>query len=399
VSEEGTQLLAGRYQLTGMLGCGGMGEVHRAWDTHLRRYVALKLFPATADATARQRFDTEIHLMAQLSHPNLVSVYDAGDSAGLSFVALQLVDGPTLRDRLAGSPLDPGETRALGANLSDALTHVHGHGVVHRDVKPSNILLDLDGMPYLADFGLARLTGSTRLTKCDEMVGTAAYLAPEQVRGGDIGPPADIYALGLVLLECLTGRREYEGNEIEAAVARLHRPPQVPPTVPADLARLLTLMTSLTPHRRPSADQCAHALRHPGADLPAVDTPATTTTVAPARRPRATKRLLLAAAVGALAVTGASFASLNNPQPAVSEPTTPSPAPQQPQPEQAVVTHTTTVVVPAPVQPQPATTPTSKRAGNSGPSGDNSSGDDSGGDDSGGGKSKNKKPGRPDKED
>jgi eukaryotic-like serine/threonine-protein kinase len=384
------ELLAGRYHLEGVLGSGGMGEVHRAWDMHLRRYVALKLFPATADATARQRFDSEIHLMAQLSHPNLVSVYDAGDSDSLSFVALQLVDGPTLRDRLADGPLDPGQTRALGTGLADALTHVHSHDVVHRDVKPSNILLDMDGMPYLADFGLARLTGSTRLTKCDEMVGTAAYLAPEQVRGGDVGPPADIYALGLVLLECLTGRREYDGNEIEAAVARLHRPPLVPSTLPADLARLLTLMTSLTPRRRPTAGQCADALR--GAELPEVDNTPVIAVAPVGRRPRAARRFLVAAAIGALAVTGVSLASLSHPQPVVSEPTTPAPAPQpQPEPQQAVVTHTTTVVVPAPVQRQPtAATPSGGSAGNSG---EGNSGE-------GGGKgSKGKKSDRPDKDD
>jgi serine/threonine protein kinase len=379
------ELLAGRYHLEGLLGSGGMGEVHRAWDTHLRRYVALKLFPATADATARQRFDSEIHLMAQLSHPNLVSVYDAGDSDSLSFVALQLVEGPTLRDRLADGPLDADQTRALGTDLADALTHVHSHCVMHRDVKPSNILLDLDGMPYLADFGLARLTGSTRLTKCDEMVGTAAYLAPEQVRGDDVGPPADVYALGLVLLECLTGRREYDGNEIEAAVARLHRSPLVPPTLPPDLARLLTLMTSLTPSLRPTAAQCADALR--GAELPAVDN-TTATVVAPVdRRPRAARRFLVAVAIGALAVTGVSLASLSDPRPAVSDPTTPSPAPQpQPEPQQAVVTHTTTVVVSAPVQRQTtAATPRSTREGTSGGSGGKSS--------------KTKKSDRPDKED
>jgi eukaryotic-like serine/threonine-protein kinase len=369
------QLLAGRYQLEGMLGSGGMGEVHRAWDTHLRRFVALKLFPATSDATARQRFDNEIHLMARLSHPNLVVVYDAGTSDDLSFVALRLVDGPTLRDQIACAPLSPEETRVLGAYVADGLAHVHANGVVHRDVKPSNILLDVEGMPYLADFGLARLTGSTRLTKCDELVGTAAYLAPEQVRGGDVGPAADIYALGLVLLECLTGRCEYDGNEIEAAVARLHRPPLVPSTLPADLARLLTLMTSLAPHRRPTAEECAHALRDPAGAV---------TAVAPVGRPGATKRFLVAAAIGALAVTGVSLAAFSGPPPAVSEPT-PSPAPQ-PSPQQAVVTHTTTVVVPAPTtqRPKPATTPT--RKGNSGPG---NSVD----------KSKGKKPDRPDNED
>ncbi|GAA1274825.1 serine/threonine-protein kinase [Saccharothrix xinjiangensis] len=262
VGNAGGQVLAGRYRLVGKLGTGGMAEVYRGWDVVLRRYVAVKVFRGE-DLVAGSRFDNEVRTLAGLSHPGLVSVYDAGEWDGTSFVVLRLVDGPTLREQLAGGPLTSRQTRALGALLADALAHVHQHRVVHRDVKPSNILLDEDGIPYLADFGLARSAGSTRLTNARQVVGTAAYLAPEQVRGEDVGPAADVYALGLVLLECLTGRREYQGSQVEAAVARLHRPPDIPRHLPTDLARLLRRMTALSPRQRPTTAECAALLRTP----------------------------------------------------------------------------------------------------------------------------------------
>ncbi|XVS67826.1 serine/threonine-protein kinase [Actinosynnema sp. CA-299493] len=256
----GDDLLAGRYKLAGALGSGGMAEVYRAWDTALCRDVAVKLFQPSADLDDRRRFDNEVRTLAGLSHPGLVSVYDTGGSDRGAFLVLQLVDGRTLRTHIARGPLAVEEVRRLGARLAEALAYVHERGVVHRDVKPSNILLDRDGRPYLADFGLAHLTGATRFTRTGQMVGTAPHLAPEQVRGEEVGTAADVYALGLVLLECLTGRREYPGGDVEAAVARLHRPPAVPADLPGDLVRLLSLMTSLSPRRRPTARDCAHIL-------------------------------------------------------------------------------------------------------------------------------------------
>ncbi|QFZ20177.1 serine/threonine-protein kinase [Saccharothrix syringae] len=253
----GGRLLADRYRLDGVLGTGGMARVHRAWDVRMRRPVAVKLFTATDEVGAR-RFAREARTLAALTHPALVPVYDLGRAGATSFVVMRLLDGGTLRDLVADGPLPPDRVRAAGARLADALAHVHGHGVVHRDVKPANVLLDHDGAAHLADFGLARSADGTRFTRGDEVVGTAPYLAPEQLRGEDVGPPADVYALGLVLLECLTGRREYTGEA--AAEARLQRPPHVPRDLPADLVRLLTLMTSLSARRRPGAAECARAL-------------------------------------------------------------------------------------------------------------------------------------------
>ncbi|ONI80344.1 hypothetical protein ALI22I_44160 [Saccharothrix sp. ALI-22-I] len=255
------RVLAGRYQLAGKLGTGGMAEVHRGWDVLLRRFVAVKLSQFRGDSVGGSRFDNEIRTLARLSHPGVVSVYDAGTCGRTSFVVLQLVEGPSLRARLTDGVLSPAQVRVLGHRLADTLAHVHEHGVVHRDVKPSNILLDETDTAYLADFGLAHSLGSARLTNTRQIVGTASYLAPEQVRGEEVGPAADVYALGLVLLECLTGYREYQGKRVEAAVARLHRPPEIPRDLPADLGRLLALMTSLSVRRRPTAARCAEMLR------------------------------------------------------------------------------------------------------------------------------------------
>ncbi|MFE9750432.1 serine/threonine-protein kinase [Saccharothrix saharensis] len=317
------ELLAGRYELAGTLGFGGMSEVRRGWDTVLRRAVAVKVFRPEADDDTARRFDNEARTLARLSHPGLVAVHDAGVSDGTAFVVLQLVEGRTLRDRIADGPLSVAEVRELGARLADALTYVHEQGVVHRDVKPSNILLDADGTPHLADFGLAHLADTTRFTRTNQMVGTAAYLAPEQVRGDAFGPAADIYSFGLVLLECLTGRREYPGGDVESAVARLHRPPAVPDDLPADLVRLLSLMTSLSARRRPSAPDCGHVLR--------TGETVALTTVPPPRRHVKALAASAAALVGAL---GLAWAMTPDQAPATSAPVETTP--------QTVVQSTTT---------------------------------------------------------
>ncbi|GAA1311938.1 serine/threonine-protein kinase [Saccharothrix xinjiangensis] len=263
-------VVAGRYRLVEPIGLGGMAEVHRAWDTLLRRHVAVKLFQPGFDPEAARRFDNEVRVLAGLSHPGLVSVYDADTGADAPFVVLRLVEGETVRERIARGPQPLDQVRRLGARLADALAHVHSHGLVHRDVKPSNILLDHEDNPYLADFGLVHLTGATRLTRTDQLVGTAAYLAPEQVLGQDVDDRADVYALGLVLLECLTGRREYGGGEVEAAIARLHRPPVLPEHLPTDVEQLLSRMTSTSAGERPAAHDCAEVL---GAEIPGTEIP------------------------------------------------------------------------------------------------------------------------------
>jgi len=225
-SGENGRMVAGRYRLQGLLGRGGMAEVYRAHDTVLDRPVALKVFSPTVQADGdRDRFRAEVHLLASLSHPNLVALYDAGTDEARPWCALQLVDGGTLAD--VPVPAPPARLARIAADIACALDHVHAYGVVHRDVKPGNVLLG-GGRAYLADFGIARLVDGGRLTQTGLMLGTAAFLSPEQVRGEGATPASDVYALGLVLLESLTGRREYEGLPVEAAMARLNRDPVVP---------------------------------------------------------------------------------------------------------------------------------------------------------------------------
>ncbi|MCX5215284.1 serine/threonine protein kinase [Kitasatospora sp. NBC_00240] len=253
-------LFANRYRVQGHLGSGGAAEVVRAVDERLERPVALKVFRAGAGAEAAERFALEGRTLARLRHPGLVQVYDYGHWDERPFLVLELIEGPTLRDVLRREPLSPSAAARLGTRLANTLSFVHGHGIVHRDVKPANILIGAGGAPRLADFGVARLTGDAAVTRTGFVVGTPAYLAPEQIRGRQAQPAADVYALGLVLLECLTGRREYGGAPLEAAAARLHRAPAVPGGLPALLRQVLRRMTLTDPRQRPSAIECAEVL-------------------------------------------------------------------------------------------------------------------------------------------
>lgn len=254
-------LAAGRYGLGSVIGRGATGMVYRAYDHVLNRPVAVKLFLAAPSGVV-SRQHREVLTQAGLDHPALVSVYDVGEEHGQVFLVMQLVEGQTLAEQLIDAPLTVGETLRLGAVLGDAVAHMHAQGVIHRDIKPSNVLLDAAQRPFLTDFGVAAvLTDSAQLTEPGTVLGTAAYLAPEQVRGERLSPAVDVYALGLVLLECLTGRREYPGPAPEAAVARLHRRPEVPLQLPNSIVRLLTAMTDDDPARRPGADQLSRQLR------------------------------------------------------------------------------------------------------------------------------------------
>ncbi|GGZ78900.1 protein kinase [Streptomyces echinoruber] len=271
-SGRSAEVLAGRYRLDALIGSGGAADVHRGFDLRLKRPVAVKVFRTGADADMEERFGNEAVILARLQHPGLVTVYDAGRHDGRAYLVMQLIEGPTLKARIAEGTLSPGETAALGAHLARALAHAHEAGIVHRDVKPSNIILDASSRPHLTDFGISRLLDATTRTAPGALVGTAAYLSPEQVLGRSAGPPADVYALGLALLECLTGRLEYDGGPLEAAIARLHRPPVLPDSLPEELAALLRDMTDLDEQARPSAHACARRL----AALTTLATPADT---------------------------------------------------------------------------------------------------------------------------
>ncbi|MFF0482884.1 serine/threonine-protein kinase [Streptomyces sp. NPDC004435] len=257
--------VAGRYRLDVLLGRGGAADVYEALDLRLRRPVAVKVFRPTGTRRTEAQCDEEARLLARMHHPGLVTLYDTGSDAGRPFLVMRLVRGTTLQTRIARLALTPAETCRTGAALASALAHVHGHGVVHRDVKPSNILLDREDTPHLTDFGISR-----RVEAVDEppesagaLVGTASYMAPEQALGRRTEPAADVYSLGLVLLETLKGEAEYGGAPLEAALAHLDRPPVLPPDLPAELARLLAAMTARSPEARPEAAACARILADP----------------------------------------------------------------------------------------------------------------------------------------
>ncbi|HEX6418494.1 MAG TPA: serine/threonine-protein kinase [Acidimicrobiales bacterium] len=254
-----------RYQVAGLVGRGGMAEVFRATDTTTDRAVALKVLRGH-EPGHEDRFRTEADALARLAHPGLVRLRDAGTHRGAPYLVLDLADGPSLADVLADGRLGTGATVDVGRQVADALAHAHRAGVVHRDVKPSNILGDGTGRWRLADFGIARLAGAPSLTATGLVVGSPPYVAPEQVEGRAAGPPADVYALGLVLIECLTGCRCYPGGQIESALARLHRRPPIPAGAPGWLRDVLTAMTARDPLRRPPATAVAQALRDSAAE-------------------------------------------------------------------------------------------------------------------------------------
>ena len=271
-------VLADRYRIDEVIGRGGMSTVYRATDEALGRTVALKVFRADlADADDVRRQQDEIRLIAGLNHVALVTLFDAvstdssgDDSSGSrdrTFIVMQYVDGRDLRDRLSAGPIDATTVAMLGADLAEALAYVHGRGVVHRDVKPGNILLPNHGnsttgpQAMLADFGIARIVDGTRHTATGSVLGTASYLSPEQAVGSAMSSATDVYSLGLVLIECLTGERCFPGSGLESVSARLSRDPEVPDRFGFAWEELLRAMTAREPAARIDAAGTAAALR------------------------------------------------------------------------------------------------------------------------------------------
>lgn len=217
------------YRITAKLGEGGMGVVYRAEDLRLRRQVALKFLSAhlSENEAAQRRFMQEAQAAAGLEHPGICTVHDLGEAGGRSFIVMELVEGRDLARILADGPLPPDQARAVALQVVDALGEAHARGIVHRDLKPANIMLGDRGRAVVMDFGLARLEESLHATRSAALLGTGAYMAPEQLRGGPCDRRTDIWALGVVIYEMLTGRRPFAGQRLEAvALAVLEQTPQ-----------------------------------------------------------------------------------------------------------------------------------------------------------------------------
>lgn len=254
--------LADRYRIDGLIGRGGMAAVYRADDLALGRRVAVKVFsPATEGIDDADRRRSETALLASLTHPSLVTLYDAAKDPGThrEFLVMELVEGRDLREMLRSGAIPREETARMLADLAEGLHVIHSRGIVHRDVKPANVLLAPAHLPTrrwnakLADFGIARLLDESRLTATGRIIGTPAYLSPEQVRGEALGSAADIYSLGLVVLEALTGMQSFPGPALESASARLVRDPEIPSVLGPDWVDLLTAMTARDAAGRPTA--------------------------------------------------------------------------------------------------------------------------------------------------
>jgi serine/threonine protein kinase len=285
-ADPGAGLLDGRFRLGECVGEGGMARVYRGEDVELGRTVAIKLIRPGIDGASSERARSEVAVLASLNHPSLVTLFDARLVPGQpEYLVMEFVDGPTLAAQLASGALPREAVADLAADLAEALHVVHSAGVVHRDIKPSNILLSPAQLPggrpraKLGDFGIAHLLDASRMTSPGLVIGTVAYLAPEQLRGAEPAAAADIYSLGLVLLEALTGQRaQPQAAGMAVALSRLENPTSIPASVDRDWAGLLERMLAPESTARPTAAEVAMAasrLAEPGQSSPAPATAAT----------------------------------------------------------------------------------------------------------------------------
>src|SRR5918999_1608553 len=286
-------LLGNRYTLLDVLGGGGMARVYLAHDNVLDREVALKVMREyyADDENFVERFRREAKNAAALNHPDIVQVYDQGHTKdGTYYIAMEYVPGGTLKERMAEEgPLDPREAAGIASRVADALAVAHARGIVHRDIKPQNVLLSATGEAKVADFGIARAASSKTITETNLVLGTSAYMSPEQVRGDRVSPASDLYSLGVVLYEMLTGRLPYAAdNPLATAMKHLDEPPRRPgeanPAVPEGLDALSAKLLAKDPgDRYASAAELAEDLRRVRDGLPPLAAGPTYETTAPLR--------------------------------------------------------------------------------------------------------------------
>jgi len=261
-SQVGT-LLNGRYRLDAQIGAGGMSTVYRAFDTVLERQVAIKLMhrEIASDSDQLERFRREARAVAQLNHPHVVGVIDAGEDDGTPYIVFEYVEGETLKDRIRRyGRLPVGEAVAYAIEIARALGAAHEQQIVHRDVKPQNVLIDEEGTAKVTDFGIARSLTEEGLTADGRVLGTTDYVSPEQALGQDVGPPSDLYSLGVVLFEMLTGDVPFHG-ENQVAVAMKHVREELPdvllrrPEASSTLASIVDRATAKDVGRRYASDR------------------------------------------------------------------------------------------------------------------------------------------------
>jgi serine/threonine protein kinase len=327
----GTRL--GPYEITGPIGAGGMGEVYRAQDSRLHREVAIKTLPPAfaEDATRLARFQREAQALAALSHPNIAAIYGLEESGGSTALVMELIEGPTLAERIAAGPVPVAEALAIARQIGAALEAAHEKGIVHRDLKPANIKLTVDNQVKVLDFGLAKAmdreptSGSTpansptltlESTTAGTIMGTAAYMSPEQARGKAVDRRTDIWAFGVVFFEMLTGRSTFEGETVSDTLAGVLRADVdwrlLPPDTPPAIRRLLERCLQKDPKRR---------LRDIGDAWIEIDSPLATVQTATALPPAPPSRLpWIAAGAAALIAIGAIAWGLSHRQAAASQP-------------------------------------------------------------------------------
>lgn len=315
-------MIAGRYRLGERLGTGAMSEVWQATDLELERLVAIKLLGQDADPS---RFEREARAAASLGHPNIVQLFDYGTHEGRPYMVLEYLPRGTLEERLTpGTPLQDEETAAIARDIAAGLAHAHGRGLVHRDLKPGNILFDSEGRAKIADLGIARMSGAGTLTEAGTVLGTAAYISPEQARGEPATPASDVYSFGVVLFRLLTGRLPFESSD-PMELVRMHLRETAPAVeelrsgAPAQLESVAATAMAKDPRDRP-ADGAAllsellpttaatTILVAPATDVTRVVPPAAAPPQRPARIGPPWRPFAIVAAALALAVAGVAAA-------------------------------------------------------------------------------------------
>jgi len=266
----------GKYKIIGRIGAGAMGEVYRAHDPVLNREVALKTISAEmgADDDLRTRFEREAQAAARLSHPNIVKVFDFGEEADKVYMAMELLDGQDLRQLLTGRHPGLEESVAIMTQAAEGMAFAHDRGIVHRDLKPTNIYIQKDGTVKIVDFGLARFVGSS-ITRRGQILGTPNYMSPEQFKGGTADARSDVYALGCVFYELLTGQRAFDAPSMHAMLHKVLNEDAAPvrslnAAAPQGLADLVERMLAKDATRRPqSAGHLVTVLKEAAKGLPA----------------------------------------------------------------------------------------------------------------------------------